>query len=139
MNIDELIRRQHDRLARRPVPPEPQTFAEVVVRPRGDSPLTHYAALLAHDIRRDPARRHEFNYPPRMELATTCCCHIVVDDPNYEDSSALFCLERAREERHPNCIALAEILVGCTRTQRKRINYLAWFGDDVIGLEDKWD
>jgi hypothetical protein len=104
-----------------------------------DKPITHQAALLAHRIRRDPTMRAEYNYPPKMELATTCCCHICIDDSNYDDDSAQFCLEQAREYQHQDCIALAEILVRCSRTQRRKIAYLAWFGDNTIGLlNDGW-
>lgn len=58
--------------------------------------------------------------------ATTCCCHVMVDDPNFDDSTAKFCYDFALERGHPDCQRLAGMLIEASKTQRRRINYLAW-------------
>lgn len=88
--------------------------------------LPQQAARLAIEIRRDPARLAEYRYPPRMELATTCCCHICVDDPNYADSDVAFCIRQAASNGHAKCLSLALLLARCSFTQRRKANHLAW-------------
>lgn len=73
------------------------------------------AVMLAREIR---ARR--------CGGAVTCCCHVVVDDTNYADAHATFCLDEARRQQHADCEELAAILVTCSYTQRKKINRRAW-------------
>ena len=48
-----------------------------------------------------------------------CCLHVMIDDPNYDDHTAAFCLQYARELGHPECIALAEKMILMSPTQRK--------------------
>lgn len=50
-----------------------------------------------------------------------CCLHNVLDDGNIEDSSVVFCLEWAKEQGHPKCIELAELLVRMSKTQRNKL------------------
>ena len=50
-----------------------------------------------------------------------CCAHIVTDDGNVEQESAEFCLQRAQERGHPDCLALCEALVLMTPTQRHKL------------------
>lgn len=70
------------------------------------------AALLALSIRKDNA--------------TTCCCHIVVDDSNIDDASVAFCIQQSAIKEHSHCLQLALMLAKASLTQRKRIHYLAW-------------
>lgn len=92
-------------------------------------PMVYRAARLAREIRRDPARMVRYNYPPNMELATTCCCHICVDDPNFEDHCVAFCIIQAAKSEHPKCLELALLLARASMTQRRKINRLAWSWD----------
>jgi len=50
-----------------------------------------------------------------------CCLHVVVDDGNWQQCFADSCLEWARENGHPDCIAAAEMLAQMTGTQRKKV------------------
>lgn len=50
-----------------------------------------------------------------------CCLHILTDDGNCEQDDADYCLQRARETDHADCIAAAELIVQMTFTQRKRL------------------
>ncbi len=53
-----------------------------------------------------------------------CCLHILTDDGNVEQSSADFCLARAQEAGHADCLGAAEMLVQMSSTQRTKIyNY----------------
>lgn len=88
--------------------------------------LVYRAARLAVEIRRDPTRLAHYHYPPGMELATTCCCHICVDDPNYDDSAVASCIQRAAKEEHVKCLKLALLLASASLTQRRRINRISW-------------
>ena len=88
--------------------------------------LPHQAARLAHEIRRESPRLVELNYPPKMELWTTCCLHICVDAPNFEDHHVAFCIMQAAKREHPKCLKLALLLARCSYTQRRRANFLAW-------------
>ncbi len=53
--------------------------------------------------------------------AAGCCLHVVLDDCNYEREFAEFCLEYAKEQKHPECIELAEKLVQMSNTQRSKL------------------
>lgn len=97
--------------------------------------LVYRAARLAVEIRRDPAELAKYNYPPKMELATTCCCHICVDDPNYTDGNVAFCIQQAALSEHPKCLELALLLARASFTQRRRINRIAWSWNPP-GMED---
>jgi hypothetical protein len=88
--------------------------------------LVYRAATLAREIRRDPQRLSQYGYPPKMELATTCCCHICVDDPNFTDGSVAFCIQQAAKQGHAKCLELALLLARSSLTQRRKINHLAW-------------
>lgn len=90
--------------------------------------LVREAAALARQIRLNPQRLAAHRYPIGMELATTCCCHVVVDDPNYGDDSVAGCIVRAAREEHPDCLRLALLLARASLTQRRKINRVAWFG-----------
>jgi hypothetical protein len=50
-----------------------------------------------------------------------CCLHIVLDDENIRDSDVKFCLERAKERGHDDCLQAATLLLRMSKTQRKRI------------------
>jgi hypothetical protein len=50
-----------------------------------------------------------------------CCLHIVLDDGNIQDDHVAFCLNKARERGHLECIACAEKLLLMSKTQRKKI------------------
>lgn len=56
-----------------------------------------------------------------------CCLHILTEDGNVENSHVHFCLERAREQNHADCIAAAEMLLKMTKTQRTKV-YRSEFG-----------
>ncbi len=49
-----------------------------------------------------------------------CCLHIVLDDTNVADGHVEFCLEKARERGHADCITAAEMLLAMTTTQRRK-------------------
>lgn len=87
--------------------------------------LTREASALAKQIRWNPAMLAAFNYPADMDLGTTCCCHIVVDDPNFDDGSVAFCIQTAARNEHPDCLRLALLLARASLTQRRKINRLA--------------
>lgn len=89
-------------------------------------PLIYQAARLARQIRRDPVRLALYDYPARLELATTCCCHICIDDPNFTDGAVAFCIQEAAKRDHAKCLELALLLAKASLTQRRRINFLAW-------------
>jgi hypothetical protein len=88
--------------------------------------IPRQCARLAREIRRNSDKRVIYNYPERMELATTCCCHIVIDDPNFEDHNVAFCIQTAAKNEHPECLRLALLLARASFTQRRKANYLAW-------------
>lgn len=44
--------------------------------------------------------------------AAGCCLHIVIDDGNLDDDSVAHCIENAKSNNHPVCIALSHILKG---------------------------
>lgn len=50
-----------------------------------------------------------------------CCLHIVTDDCNVDQDSADYCLQRAQEQGHADCLAAAELLVQMTETQRRKV------------------
>lgn len=50
-----------------------------------------------------------------------CCAHILVDDGNVDDESAAYCLQRATEQGHADCIALCTALAQMTTTQRRKV------------------
>jgi hypothetical protein len=52
-----------------------------------------------------------------------CCVHIVLDDGNVDDDSVAFCVGYARENEHPECVAMAETLLRMSRTQRRKAGY----------------
>lgn len=87
------------------------------------------AVALARRIRWSPERLAAADYPPGMSCATTCCCHIVVDDPNFADEHAASCLALAKENDHAECEQLARILVESSRRDREAINRFAWADD----------
>jgi hypothetical protein len=101
--------------------------------------LVHEAAALAQQIRWNPEKRLEYKYPNGMDMATTCCCHICVDDPNFDNSSVAFCAEQAREHGHADCARLAGLLGRASKTQRYKINHLAWFGDYALPVAHRND
>jgi hypothetical protein len=88
--------------------------------------LTREAAALAKQIRWNPDRLAEFDYPNGMDMATTCCCHIVVDDENTADGHVAFCIQQAARKEHPDCLRLALLLARASHTQRRKIHILAW-------------
>jgi hypothetical protein len=47
--------------------------------------------------------------------------HIVLEDGNYDDSSVLYCFERATRTGDTEGAALAEILLTMSRTQRSKL------------------
>lgn len=53
--------------------------------------------------------------------AVGCCLHILLDDCNVHDDDAAFCLARAREAGHDDCIRLAELLMAMSPTQRRKL------------------
>jgi hypothetical protein len=57
----------------------------------------------------------------RWDGGAGCCMHILLDDTNVDDDSARFCLQRARETGHPDCLALGELLVRMSKTQRRKL------------------
>lgn len=97
--------------------------ATAAAAPRG---LVAEAAALAQQIRWNPDRLVEFSYTANMELATTCCCHLVVDDDNVHDYSVAFCLMQAARLEHRDCLRLAKLLVRASLTQRRKIARQAW-------------
>lgn len=50
-----------------------------------------------------------------------CCLHILLDDGNVKDSHALWCLEYAKEQKHDDCILLAEKICQMSITQRMKL------------------
>lgn len=100
--------------------------AQEYTRPAAKRGLTHEAGALAQQIRWNPDRLSECAYPLGMELATTCCCHICVDDPNFEDHHVAFCIMTAARKGHADCLQLALLLARASFTQRRKINRLAW-------------
>jgi len=50
-----------------------------------------------------------------------CCLHIVLDDPNYDDASVLFCLGEAKQKKHKDCEEMAKLLLKLSFTQRKKL------------------
>jgi hypothetical protein len=62
----------------------------------------------------------------RGNAATTCCCHICVDDPNYDDHHVAFCIQTAARREHADCLRLALLLASFSTTRRRKVNYRAW-------------
>ena len=55
-----------------------------------------------------------------------CCLHIVTDDGNLENSHVRFCVTWANRDEHKgpehdDCRELANLLLGMSKTQRKRV------------------
>lgn len=50
-----------------------------------------------------------------------CCWHIVLDDGNVSDGNVAWCAEIARQEGHPDCLALVDPLLRMSRTQRLKL------------------
>ena len=91
-----------------------------------DESIPRQCARLARNIRRNPERLAAYNYPPRMELATTCCCHTVIEDRNIEDDSVAYCIREAAKHGHAECLQLALLLARGSLTQRGKASHLAW-------------
>lgn len=56
--------------------------------------------------------------------AAGCCLHIMTDDGNVSNGNAAFCLQRARDLGHGDCLAAAESLAQMSRTQRLKVRSL---------------
>lgn len=52
--------------------------------------------------------------------------HIVLEDENIEDHHVRFCLQWARDHNDPDGIALAELLLRMSHTQRKELSRRAY-------------
>lgn len=63
--------------------------------------------------------------------AAGCCLHIVLDDGNVGYDSVRFCIDYARENKHPKCELLAELLLRMSKTQRRKAP--AATGHTVLG------
>ena len=63
----------------------------------------------------------EAYYALRPENICGGSLHIVTDDGNVEDSSVEFCREYAREHGDTAGVALAELLLQMTHTQRRKV------------------
>jgi hypothetical protein len=50
-----------------------------------------------------------------------CCFYSIFENPNYEREHAEQCLDRARADGHLLCIALGELLIRMSKTQRKKL------------------
>lgn len=50
-----------------------------------------------------------------------CCWHITLDDGNLDNHNVAFCAEQARASGHADCIALIELMVHASKTQRGRL------------------
>lgn len=50
-----------------------------------------------------------------------CCLHILTDDGNVCQDDADYCLQRAQETGHADCLAAAELLVQMSPTQRRKV------------------
>ena len=55
----------------------------------------------------------------RWEGGAGCCLHILLDDDNIDDDSAVFCLNNAIESRHADCEQLARLICRMSWTQRR--------------------
>lgn len=53
--------------------------------------------------------------------------HIITEDGNYEDHFAQECLTFAREDGDPEGIALGELLVRMSGTQRKKLSRMSFY------------
>jgi hypothetical protein len=53
--------------------------------------------------------------------AAGCCLHIWLDDNNTDDDTAAWVLDYAKEHGHEDCVALAEIGVQMSKTQRIKL------------------
>ena len=62
----------------------------------------------------------------RGEAATTCCCHLCVDNSNQKDHHVAFCIQAAAKAEHPACLQLALLLARCSYTQRRKVQVHAW-------------
>lgn len=49
-----------------------------------------------------------------------CCAHIILDDGNYEQAHADWCLETV-DTTHSDCVALCEMLARMSDTQRLKL------------------
>ncbi len=72
----------------------------------------NFAIELARDIRGDGA--------------TTCCCHITVDDDNVDDENVAWCVQTAARKGHTQCLHLALLLASFSFTRRKKLARQAW-------------
>lgn len=54
--------------------------------------------------------------------AVGCCAHIVTDDGNVSDDHAEWCLQRAVDSDHADCVALCELLQQMSPTQRRKLH-----------------
>ncbi len=72
------------------------------------------------------ARAVDLAHQIRGDDATTCCCHLCVDDPNEKDHHVAFCIQTAAKAEHPTCLHLALLLACCSYTQRRKVRALAW-------------
>lgn len=55
-----------------------------------------------------------------------CCNHIVLEDPNQEDSAVEHCIESAKENGHEDCEAVGRLLLRLSFTQRTKL--YRWWG-----------
>lgn len=53
-----------------------------------------------------------------------CCMHILLADGNIDDDDALFCLDEALNTGHEECLAIAQLCVRMSKTQRKKAGRL---------------
>lgn len=56
-----------------------------------------------------------------VKSSVGCCLHIVLDDGNVDNGSVAHCMEWAREQGHPDCLELAELLATMSKTQRRKL------------------
>lgn len=54
------------------------------------------------------------------------CLHIVLDDPNYSDSSVDFCIKTAEARNYMMCLKLVKMIRQMSLTQRKKLNTHAY-------------
>lgn len=58
----------------------------------------------------------------RYEHLDSCCFHVVVADGNIWTANVRYCLERAQELGHADCITLGGWLLAMSRTQRLKLS-----------------
>jgi hypothetical protein len=56
--------------------------------------------------------------------AVGCCLHVVLDDGNVQDAHVAFCQDEAQARGHAHCLALAEMLLTMSKTQRLKLGRL---------------